>query len=192
MGRFFLASLLPTAALAGAAKAAEGESAGLPQLDPSSYPAQLAWLAISFIVLYFLMARVALPRVAKVLEAREQHIAGDIETAERLKAEADAILAAYTKAIADARGAALAALKTASAEQAAETARRDHAFVAKLAERTAEAERKIGAAKNAALADIRGVAALSAGAIARKLAGLEVGNDRMAAAVAGILSTDRR
>jgi F-type H+-transporting ATPase subunit b len=164
----------------------------LPQLDIATYATQIVWLAITFIALYWAMTRIGLPSVTRVLDERQARLKSDIDTAERLKAEAESILAAYGKAIAEARGAALATLKTAAAEQAARTAKRDGAFAAKLAERTAEAERRIGAAKNAALAEIRGVAALSAGAIAAKLAGLEIGHDRTAAAVAAVLATDRR
>ncbi|NND48972.1 MAG: F0F1 ATP synthase subunit B', partial [Rhizobiales bacterium] len=76
----------------------------MPQLDFSTYIPQLVWLAISFIALYLLMARVALPRIATVIEERRDRIASDLDEAERSKAESEAAVAAYEAALAEARG----------------------------------------------------------------------------------------
>jgi F-type H+-transporting ATPase subunit b len=143
----------------------------MPQLNFADYTPQLFWLAVTFILLYILMSRVALPRVARVLEARERKVSEDLARAEKLKAEADEALAAYNKALTDARSQAQAALQQASAAAAAEQAQRDAAFAATLHERTRAAEERIAAAKHAALADIRTVALDSATAMAGKLVG---------------------
>ena len=48
----------------------------MPQLDFHTFPAQIAWLAITFFVLYVLMSWVGLPRVGSILAARRQRGAG--------------------------------------------------------------------------------------------------------------------
>lgn len=162
------------AALAAApAVAAEGE--GLPQLDPAGFMPQLIWLAISFIVLYLLMSRVALPRIAGVLDERDRQIQSDLERAEKLKAEAEDALTAYQAAMTDARARAQAEIRKAAEAMAAEAAAREGELGAKLATRSEAAERSIVAAKQAAMADLTKLAADLAGTMAAKLAGVQPG-----------------
>ena len=61
----------------------------MPQLDPSSYASQIFWLVVTFVILYLLMWKVALPRVSALLRERQERIDDDLEKASRLKAEAE-------------------------------------------------------------------------------------------------------
>ena len=69
----------------------------MPQLDVSTFTPQLVWLAISFIALYLLMSRLALPRVDAIIEARRKRMDDDLARAAAIKAEAEAVIAAYQK-----------------------------------------------------------------------------------------------
>ena len=59
----------------GAEALAEEAATGLPQLDFTTFPSQIFWLAVATFVLFQLMNRVALPRIASVLEERADAIA---------------------------------------------------------------------------------------------------------------------
>jgi F-type H+-transporting ATPase subunit b len=146
----------------------------MPQLDPALFSPQIVWLAISFVALYFLMARLVLPRMSAVEEQREDRIQGNLARAEKIRQEAVAVLAAYDKAIAEARVKAHAALVNAAAEISAETARRQGEVAAKLAEQGAVAEARIREAKNRALADLPAIAGDVAAALAGKLTGSDI------------------
>lgn len=160
----------------------------MPQFDPSTFPTQLFWLALTFVALYVLMVRVALPRVTDVLDARRARIDHDLETAEKLKAEAEQTLAAYEKAMADARSQAQGLLRKAAEEMAAEAQARQAELAKSLAERTKSAESRIDEARAKALADIRQVASAAAQAATQRLIGVTVDGAQAAAAVDKVLA----
>lgn len=83
--------------------AAEAASPGMPQLDFSTWGNQIFWLVITLIVIYLVLSRVALPRIASILAERQGTITNDIAAAEDLKAKAQDAEAAYDKALIDAR-----------------------------------------------------------------------------------------
>ena len=64
----------------------------MPQLEFADFLPQLVWLTISFVVLYLLMSRLALPRIATVLAERDRQIEEDLARAERLKLRVSARL----------------------------------------------------------------------------------------------------
>jgi F-type H+-transporting ATPase subunit b len=159
----------------------------MPQLDIATFAPQLVWLAISFMLLYGLMAWLGLPRVRKAIAARRARIDGDLEKAQQMKAEAEAVIAAYERALAEARQQAQQTLKETIDRLNAESAERQRQTGAKLAAETAAAEKRIAEAKTAAIANIREVALDVARAAARRLTGDEVDDRRSAAAVDAVL-----
>lgn len=60
----------------------------MPQLDFSTFPSQIFWLAISFILLYVLLSKICLPTIREVLQNRQSRISGDLKKAESLKEKA--------------------------------------------------------------------------------------------------------
>jgi F-type H+-transporting ATPase subunit b len=162
---------------------APGGPPPFPPFLKETFASQLFWLALCFVLLYALMAKVALPRVGEILQARRDRIESDLAEAQRHKEESEAALAAYEKALADARNRAQAiANETRDKLMAeAETARKllENDLNAKLA----EAERIIAATKLAAMANVQGVALEAARAIVQRLIGIAPAEDMVARAV---------
>jgi F-type H+-transporting ATPase subunit b len=152
-----------------AGAAAEHGASGLPQLDFTSFPSQIFWLAVAVIVLYQLMSKVALPRIASVLEERADAIADELDRAEEFRRKAAEAEEAYNQALADARARAQAIAAETRAriqEQVNEAmARAD----AEIAARTAESEKRIEEIRETAAAAVREVAGEVAGAIIARL-----------------------
>src|SRR5207237_9197143 len=94
----------------------------MPQLDISTFTPQLVWLAIWFVVLYLLMAKLGLPRIAAAIEARRRRREDDLAGAARLKAEAEAASAAYQKTLSEARAQAQMTIKETTDRLAADAA----------------------------------------------------------------------
>jgi F-type H+-transporting ATPase subunit b len=180
--RLAVSGLLGAAALLPASAIAE-EQRGMPQLNIHDFPPQLIWLAITFIVLYAIMALVGLPRIGAALDARRNRIDGDLTRATEVKAEAEQVLAAYQKGLADARAAAQAQLKETGDRLAAEAAERQRELSERLSRQIEEAEARIAAMKTQALGEVRGIAVDVGRAVVEKLTGAAPDDARLAAAV---------
>ncbi len=155
----------------------------MPQLDFATFPSQLFWLAITFLLLFLLMKTVALPRVGAAIAARRSRLDDDLARAAEMKSQAEAAIAAYQQALAAARAQAQAAIKETADRLAAEASERQHQLAAELAAQLGAAEREIAAAKERALAEIRGIAVEIAASVATKLTGAPTDAGRAAAAV---------
>jgi F-type H+-transporting ATPase subunit b len=159
----------------------------MPQFDPAVWSPQLVWLAISFVALYLLMSRVALPRVAEVLEEREFRINESLRKAEALKESAEDAVAAYEKMMADARAKAHEQLRHVRERAAAEAAERHTQLNERLALQISEAEARIAAARTEAVTNIREVAVSVTGAILQRLIGQSADKRSVAAAVDAVI-----
>jgi F-type H+-transporting ATPase subunit b len=153
--------------------AAGPEKEGMPQLNFASplTVSQVVWGAIIFVLLYVLLKRWALPKVAVVVDARHATVAGDLDTARAAKAEADAAVAELTAATRKARAEAQAAVASATQQAKAQAAEQAAAMNERLDAQLAEAEGRIGEARAAAMGALRQVANEAATAVVTRLTG---------------------
>ena len=146
----------------------------MPQLDPSTFATQLVWLIITFLILYLILWKSALPRIASILQDRQERIDDDLEKAEKLKKEAEIALEDYQKIVSDGRSKAQEIVREASQKLAIETTQRQNSLTERLAKRATEAETRIQNAKNEALKNIESVVSDIAQATAHRLTGLQI------------------
>ncbi len=147
------------------------ERGPFPPFQKETFASQLLWFAVFFVLLYLIVSRVAVPRVGGILEARRARIAADLAEAERLHEESEAALAAYEKALAEARARAQAIGAETTAKLAAESERQRKVLETQLNTQLAAAEQTVAATKTAAMANVRGIAADAAVAIVERLIG---------------------
>ncbi|MDA3888324.1 MAG: F0F1 ATP synthase subunit B' [Allgaiera sp.] len=134
------------------------EAAGMPQLDFSTYPNQIFWLAIALIIIYLMLNRVALPRIGAVLAERKGTITNDIAAAEELKMKAQEAEKAYNQARADARSEAARIVAEAKAEIQADLDAATAEADAQITEKATEAEARIGEIRASAVDSVTIVA----------------------------------
>jgi F-type H+-transporting ATPase subunit b len=148
-----------------------------------NFPSQLVWLAVTFVLLYVLMSRVALPRIASILADRDKRIADDIAAANRFKEQSEAAHAAYEKALADARSRAQSIANATREQQAAAAEATNKQLEAQLHERIAAAEQSIAANRTSAMSNVGSIASDTAAAIVERLIGQAPAAHEVAAAV---------
>jgi len=163
----------------------------MPQFDPSTFASQLFWLFVMFVALYWVISRIAVPRIGEVLEQRARVIQDDLDRAQQLKTETDRAVAAYDKAMADARGQAYEHMKAIQADMKAIADQRTAAVADEVNQQIVAAEMRINAAKQTALDSIKGVAAETARDVVAKLAGLSPDAGAVESAVASALKEAR-
>ena len=146
-------------------------SAGMPQLDFSTFGNQIFWLLVALALIYFALSRVALPRINRILADRQGLMTNDLMAAEDFKQKAKDAEAAYDKALADARAE---ANKIVAANRAEMQGELDTAIAkadAEISARTVESERRIGEIRASAETDARTVASDVAAELVRTFGG---------------------
>ena len=164
-----------------------GQHGIFPPFNAHTFPSQLVWLVLCFVLLYALMAKWALPQVARVIEGRQKGIAGDLAEADQLKRQSEEAITAYEKALADARANAQAIANETREKQAAVADATRKRLEDDLNRKLAESEKTIAATKQAAMANVRGIAEETASAIVERLIGAAPGQQAVANAVADVL-----
>jgi F-type H+-transporting ATPase subunit b len=154
-----------------------------PPFQKETFASQLVWLAITFVALYLLISRIAVPRIGGIIEERAKRIEGDFAAAQRMKEESEAELAAYEKSLAEARNRAQAIGTEIRDKLHAEAEERRKALEARLNTQLADAEQQIATTKAAAMVNVRGIAVEAASAIVERLVGSTPPAPAVAAAV---------
>ncbi len=162
--------------------AAEGGSK-LPQLDPTTFEPQLIWLFITFLALYLVMSKSALPKISSILEERANRTADDLDEADRARKESEILEATYQEILAEARAGATKILREARQGLNAELKTRKAEMAAKLVRRLNEAEATITTAKEKAMKDLEEIAAVTCQAIVKKLSARTINKRDTVAAV---------
>lgn len=186
--RHYMLGLTLAVAAVSPALAEGAEKKGLPQLRFEDFPPQIFWLVVTFVLLLVLLSTLVLPKLQGTIEGRKAKLEGDLSAAARLKDEAAAAIAAYEKALAEARKRANAIAAEAKAKIEAAAAARKAELEAQLAEEAKAAEARISATKAAALAEVRTIALDASRAITAKVAGIEVDEASAAPAVDAALA----
>jgi F-type H+-transporting ATPase subunit b len=158
-----------------------------PPFQKDTFASQLVSLLIAFVALYLIVSRIALPRVGSVIDERQNKIEGDLADAQKLKDQSDSALKAYENELAAARSRAQAiGAETREKLNAASEAERK-TLEDQLSVKLAEAEKTIASTREAAMGNVRGIAADAAAAIVQQLTGVLPDGKSVDSAVAASL-----
>ncbi len=154
-----------------------------PPFDASTFAPQLVWLALVFGLLYVLMSRFALPRVASILRTREAAIGADLDAAREMQAKAQTADAHNSATLQAKKAEAQTIGREAQAKIAAEVGALRAAAEQKFTSEIAAAEARIAAQKAEAMKEVESIATAAAADIVAKLTGVTVDAGTIAAAL---------
>ncbi|MGL4325699.1 MAG: F0F1 ATP synthase subunit B [Beijerinckiaceae bacterium] len=160
---------------------------GFPPFDTSTFASQLFWFAIVFGTLYWMMAKVIIPRLSAIVDGRKARIAKDLDEAAQMQAKAQVAGEAYEKALADARANAQTIAQSTRDKLNAETEARRKAVDSELAAKLQASEAQVAAMKNRAMENVGAVAAEAVGAILDKLIGKSADAGTVASALKSVM-----
>lgn len=152
---------------------AEAAGSGLPQFDPSTFTGQLFWLAVTFAVLYTVFARKTLPAISSTLENRRMHIESDLETASRLRGDAENSQKNYESLLNDARTESTRLMNEAITETKNHAEKKIRELQEKSLREIESVGKKLEDSKRAALDDMTALAAEIASEAAARIVGIK-------------------
>jgi F-type H+-transporting ATPase subunit b len=138
-------------------------------------------LTLTFGLLYVVMKRAILPRLAEMLSERSNHIKCDLARVENLKRETEKVIGDYRQALSDARAKAATLVNMQRERLAAEVEKERATLEAQIAATLAEAKSDIAESKSKALAGVDGIATEIAGIIVTRLIGKEIATEKVRA-----------
>ena len=160
--------------------------AGLPQMDVETFPSQIFWLVVTFGLLFMVLSRSTLPKIAGTIGARRNQIEGDLGTAETRRKDAAGALQAYETALANAKARAHQLADENKKRIVAEIEGMKNAADADSQSAMAAAEKRIAGQRTDAVAGVRTAAASAAADIVERLIGTPVSPEEAANAVASV------
>ncbi|MEB3702395.1 ATP synthase F0 complex subunit b' [Candidatus Bealeia paramacronuclearis] len=146
----------------------------MPQLDFTTYPSQLFWLFVCFIVLYFILSYIATPKITKVIENRAGVLQKLSEKSHIHRDKAEELLAEYESTLQQARNEARERYKAMADQVNIDFTKRQKEIIEKVTEKMRRAEQELHQAKVAAQKDLHGISLGVAQTILAKVANLEL------------------
>jgi F-type H+-transporting ATPase subunit b len=157
----------------------------MPQLYqlPDVLLSQLFWLAIGLGFIFFVIARGMVPRIQATMDAREQKIASDLESAQQARVAADETETAWRARMDTARAEAARIANEAKQASAKDAEAKVRKAADKIDLKVESAQAKIREAVNSARAEIEAVAAEATQDMVACLTGIKVDYKEAAQAV---------
>lgn len=128
----------------------------MPQFEQiETFAGQVFWLIVFFSLLYYLMAKIVLPRIADILETRQRQIEGDIQSARDHHDEAEKILTKLNHEIARTKDEARKIISDAELSIQENIANKTKSLEAELEQQVKQAEDAIGLALEQARIELK-------------------------------------
>jgi len=168
------------------ANRALGSEAGMPQLNPEFWAAQIFWLILIFSSLYIIMWKIFLPKISDIIENRKSRIIGDLNETQKLKENAEKKLREYNKIIEDTKKEAKKIIEDNKKKLENDIKSKKQKFNEEIEKELKSVEKEIKSLKKSSISSINKIAAEVSSEVIKQLVGTSVNMSNVSAIVEDI------
>ena len=160
-----------------------GSEAGMPQLNPEFWAAQIFWLILTFSSLYLIIWKVFLPKITLSIENRKFRVVNDLDEAQKLKENAEKKLNEYNKIIEESKKEAKKIIEDSKKKLDRDIENKKQKFNDEIEKELLAAEKEIKDLKKSSISNINNIAAETSAEIIKQIINIEVNKSSVSAIV---------
>ena len=160
-----------------------GSEAGMPQLNPEFWAAQIFWLILTFSSLYLIIWKVFLPKITLSIENRKSRVVNDLDEAQKLKENAEKKLNEYNKIIEESKKEAKKITEDSKKKLDRDIKNKKQQFNDEIEKELMAAEKEIKDLKKSSISSINNIAAETSAEIIKQIINIEVNKSSVSAIV---------
>ena len=164
-----------------------GSEAGMPQLNPEFWAAQIFWLILTFSSLYLIIWKVFLPKIALSIENRKSRVVNDLDEAQKLKENAEKKLNEYNKIIEESKKEAKKIIEDSKKKLDRDIENKKQKFNDEIEKELMAAEKEIKDLKKSSISNINNIAAETSAEIIKQIINIEVNKSSVSAIVEDVV-----
>ena len=165
--------------------------AGMPQLDPEFWSAQIFWLILIFSTLYLIIWKIFLPKITYSIENRKSRIINNLDEAQKLKESAEKKLKEYNRIIENSKNEAKKIIdeERKKLDQDIETKKKN--FNDQIEKELVSIEKEIKDLKKTSLSNISRIASETSAELIKNIINTEVNKSNVTAVVDEIIKKNK-
>jgi len=168
-----------------------GTEAGMPQLNPEFWSAQIFWLILIFSTLYLIIWKIFLPKITYSIESRKSRIVNNLDEAQKLKESAETKLKEYNKIIENSKNEAKKIIDEERKKLDKDIEIKKKNFNSEIEKELAAVEKEIKDLKKTSLSSISKIASETSAELIKNIVNTEVNKSNVAAVVEDIIKKNK-
>ena len=168
-----------------------GSEAGMPQLNPEFWSAQIFWLILIFSTLYLIIWKIFLPKITYSIENRKSRIVNNLDEAQKLKESAETKLKEYNKIIENSKNEAKKLIEDERKKLDKDIEVKKKNFNSEIEKELAAVEKEIKDLKKTSLSSISKIASETSAELIKNIINTEVNKSNVAAVVEDIVKKNK-
>jgi len=168
-----------------------GSEAGMPQLNPEFWSAQIFWLVLIFSTLYLIIWKIFLPKITYSIESRKSRMVNNLDDAQKLRESAETKLKEYNKIIENSKNEAKKIIDEERKKLDKDIEIKKKSFNSQIEKELASVEKEIKDLKKNSLSSITKIASETSAELIKNIINTEVNKSNVTAVVDDIIKKNK-